>query len=278
MRKVVFAYIENVVKKINRETVFTCVLAFPFVLYAFVELCLRVNYELAGVYTWDTKPPGIFLLSAISFKFFDSSVFTNYFQVFVLILTAAIPVTAYFSLSSYRSASKFAFAILAGLLLALYSAERSGEVQTESLGAAFGCIAVFAMAMPNFEKRKILWTSIATIGILGACGFKEPFLFPLFGISLIFCKDIKDWLYRFVLPLAIAVSLGFVFLLVYGWLGDFLHYFEFMSSTHISRYGSPFRRAMQFHRLYEDMNAFSWGLAIAVFALLSLPFINSKSK
>jgi hypothetical protein len=288
--------------KLNKETVFACILAFPFVLYAFVELSLRINYELAGAYhVWDTpiywavgrgilngiapwgglweiKPPGIFLLSAISFKFFDSSAFTHYFQAFVLLLTAAIPVIAYFLQSNYRSVPKFALSMLAGSLLALYSAERAGEVQTESFGAAFGCIAVFAMAMPNFEKRKVLWTSIATIGILGACGFKEPFLFVLFGVSLIFCKDIKDWLHRFALPLAIAVSFGFIFLLICGWLDDYFHYFEFMSSIHISRHGSPFRRAMDFFRIYDNMNVFSWGLAIAVLALLSLPFISSKSK
>jgi len=30
---------------------------------------------------------------------------------------------------------------------------------------------------------------------------------------------------------------------------------------------------MEFHRIYDNMNAFSWGLAIAVLALLSLPFV-----
>jgi len=287
--------------KVSKETIFACVLSFPFVIYAFVELCLRINYELSGVYTWDTtiywavgrgivngiapwsglfdiKPPGMHLLSAFSFKFFDSSVFTNFFQVLVLILTAATPTVAYFLLSSHRSAKKLAFSLLAGLMLALYSAERSGEVQIESFGAAFACMAVLAMAMPNFEKRRILWTSLAAIGLLGACGFKEPFLFPLFGVSLIFCKDIKDWFYRFALPLAIAVAVGVLILLICGWLGGFLQYLEFMSSTHISRYGSPFRRAMDFSHLYNDMNAFSWGLAIAVFALLSLPFIKANSK
>ena len=286
----------------KKETIFICLLTLPFVIYAFVEFILRMNYELSGVYTWDTivywavgrgilngitpwselfdiKPPGIFFLSAISYKIFDSTIFTHYFQVFTLVLTAAVPIAAYFLLSSYRSFVKLAFSCLAGLLLALYSAERSGEVQIESLGAAFSCMAAFAMITPNFEKRKKLWITIAAIGILGACGFKEPFLFPLFGISLILCNSIKEWLWRFALPLAIAIVAGVFILLICGWLDDFLGYLSFMSSTHISRHGSPFRRAMSFHRLYNDMNAFSWGLAIAIFVLLSMPFlriINSK--
>jgi len=299
MKEFIFSHIllkvREIGKKLNRETVFTCVLAFPFVVYAFVELCLRIKYELAGVYTWDTtiywavgrgivngiapygglfdiKPPGIFLLSAISFRIFDSPVFTHYFQVFVLLLTAAIPTIAYFYLSNYRSIIKLAFSLLAGLILSLYSAERSGEVQIESFGAAFACVAVLAMAMPN----KKISLPLTIIGILGACGFKEPFLFPLLGVSLIFCNDIKDWLRRFALPLAIAVAAGALILLICGWLPDFLHYLGFMSSTHVSRYGSPFRRAMDFSHVYNDMNTFSWGLALATLALLSLPFINSK--
>jgi len=286
--------------KLSNETVLACVLTFPFVIYAFVDFCVMVNHEFSGIVTEDTaiyyavgrgiangiapwsglfdiKPPGIFLVSAISFKFFDSPIFIYYFQAFALILIAAVPVAAYFLLSNYRSVLKLALSLLAGLLFALYSAEKAGEFQTESLGAAFACIAVFAMATPDFEKRKILWTSLAAIGLLGACGFKEPFLFPLIGVSLIFCKDIREWISRFALPLAIAVSLGFVFLLVCGWLDSFLNYLKFMSSTHIFKFGSPFRRAMEFNRIYENMNNFSWGFAIAVLALLSLPFVNPKS-
>jgi len=280
--------------KLNLETIFVCALVFPFVLYAFIELCIRINYELSGAYQvwdapiyyavgrgivngiapwsglWEIKPPGIFLVSAISFKFFDSHVFTYYFQVFVLLLTAAVPIVAYFLLSNHRSVSKFAIFLLAGLLLALYSSERAGEFQVESFGAAFGCIAIFAMAVPNFEKRKILWLSLATIGILGACGFKEPFLFPLFGASLILCKDIKEWAWRFALPLAIAVLFGFVFLLVCGWMDGFLHYLEFMFST---RHGSSFGRALEFHHIYNDLNSFSRGFTVSLLILLFLPFI-----
>jgi len=283
--------------KLDQDTIYACVLSFPFVIYAFVEFCIRINYELSGVYQildtpiyyaigrgivngvapwsglWEIKPPGIFLVSAISFEFFDDPVFTYYAQIFVLILTAAFPIVAYFLLSSYRSVLKFALSMLAGLLLALYSAERAGEFQVESFGAAFACIAVFAMAAPNFEKRKILWISLSTVGILGACGFKELFLFPLFGASLIFCREIKHWLYRFALPLAIAILVGFAFLRICGWFGDFWHYFQFMVSANISKPGSSFGRAMEFYRTFNDVNMFSRGFSVALCVLMFLPLI-----
>jgi len=283
--------------KLDQDTIYACVLSFPFVIYAFAEFCIRINYELSGIYQildapvyyavgrgiangiapwgglWEIKPLGIFLVSAISFKFFGDPVFTYYAQVFVLILTAAIPIAAYFLFSSYRSLLKFALSMLAGLLLALYSAERAGEFQVESFGAAFACMAVFAMANPNFDNRRVLWTIFVTFGILGACGFKELFLFPLFGASLIFCRDMKSWLYRFALPLVIAALLGFAFLRVCGWLGDFWHYFEYMFSSSMSKPGSAFGRAMEFYRTYSDVNTFSRGFSVALLVLLFLPLI-----
>jgi len=282
--------IKQICKNINRETVWACVLTLPFVIYAFVELCLRINYELAGAYTWDTgiywavgrgivngiapwsglwdiKPPGVFLLSAISYKIFDTPILTHLFQCFVLIVIAAIPVIFNFIFPN-RSIWRLAICALFGLIISLYAAERAGEVQIESFGAAFGSLAVFVFAYPNFYKRKKLWIAISALGFLGACGFKEPFLFPLFGASILLCKDLKDWLYRFLLPLAIAVVTGFLLLLVLGWLGDFLHYFEFMQQFWVNRFGSPYRRAMQFWILWEDMNRFSWGLGWVIVTLL----------
>jgi hypothetical protein len=167
---------------------------------------------------------------------------------------------------------------LFGFVIALYSAERSGEVQTESLGAGFGCIAVFAFAYPNFYKRKKMLIAISAIGILGACGFKEPFLFPILAASILLCENLKDWCFRFLLPLGIAIIVGFLLLLILGWFGDFLHYFEFMQQFWVNRFGSPYKRAMQFWILWEDMNAFSYGLGWILVVLLFSPFILHKEK
>jgi len=304
MREFIFAHvlpkIREIHKKINKETIFACILTFPFVIYAFVQLCLRIKYELAGAYNWDTgiywavgrgivngiapwsglwdiKPPGIFLLSAISYKMFGTSVFTHYAQSFVLIVIAVVPVIFHFIFPN-RSIWRLAICALFGLAMSLYAAERAGEIQTESFGAAFGCLAVFAFAYPGFYERKKLWIAISVLGFLGACGFKEPFLLPLLGASILLCKNLKDWSYRFLLPLAIAIVTGFLLLLVFGWLGDFLHYIEFMQQFWINRFGSPYRRAMQFWRLWEDMNGFSWGLGWSFVTLLLTPFVLYKNK
>jgi hypothetical protein len=122
-----------------------------------------------------------------------------------------------------------------------------------------------------------LWIAISAFGILGACGFKEPFLFPILGASVLLCKDLKDWYYRFLLPLIIAIAAGFLLLLILGWFGDFLHYLDFMRQFWVNRFGSPYKRAMQFWKLWEDMNGFSWGLGWVFVTLLFAPFVLFKN-
>jgi len=284
--------------KISLAEIFIILPFVCLVLYSLFEFYCRLRYELSGPVNWDSdiyfavgrgivngihpwsglwdiKPPGIFLLSAISFKIFNTPVLCHWFQSFVLIVLAFTPLIAHFVLPN-RSIWRLFACCLFGLIISLYSAERAGEVQTESMGAAFACLSIFAFAYPNFYKRKILWISISALGLLGSCGFKEPFLFVIFGASVLLCKDIKDWLNRFLLPLAIAIAVGFLILIIFGWFGDFLHYLDFMQKIHANRYGSSFRRAMQFWRLWEDMNAFSWGLGWAFVAMLFAPFAQYK--
>ena len=272
---------------------------FALLIYVFVEFCLRMQYELSGPFTWDTglywavgrgivngitpwsglwetKPPGIFLLGAISYKIFGTSILTHYVQSLVLIIIAVIPILSHFIFPNC-SVWRFIICALFGFAISLYAAERSGEVQIESFGAAFGCIAVFAFSHPNFYKRKKMWIAVSALGILGACGLKEPFLFPIFGASVLLCKDLKDWYYRFLLPLIIAMAAGFLLLLIFGWLGDFLHYLDFMRQFWVNRFGSPYKRAMQFWRLWEDMNGFSWGLGWVFVTLLFAPFVLYKN-
>jgi MFS family permease len=216
------------------------------------------------------------LLSAISYKIFGTSIFTHYVQCFVLIVIAVTPIAFCFVFPN-RSIWKFMICALFGFAIALYSAERAGEVQIETFGAGFGCLAVFAFAYPNFYKKKKLLIAISAIGILGACGFKEPFLFPILAASILLCENLKDWCFRFLLPLGIAIIAGFLLLLILGYLGDFLHYFEFMQQFWVNRFGSPYKRAMLFWRLWEDMNAFSWGLGWILIVLLFAPFVLHKN-
>jgi len=289
-------YLFAIIKRF-REIPLYLLPVFALLIYVFVEFCLRIQYELSepfnwdtGIYwavgrgivngitpwtgLWETKPPGIFLLSAISYKIFGTSVLTNYIQSLVLIVIATLPILFHFIFPN-RSVWRLIICTLFGFTISLYTAGRSGEVQIESFGAAFSCIAVFAFVYPNFYKRKKLWITVSALGILGACGFKEPFLFPILGASILLCKDLKDWYYRFLLPFIIAIVTGLLLLLILGWLGDYLYYLDLIQQSRI--HGSPYKRAMQFWRLWEDMNGFSWGLGWVFVTLLFAPFVLYKN-
>jgi len=291
-----FAFILILQKfKFKLNEIFIILPFFCLLLYSLFEFYCRLRYELSGPVNWDSdiyfavgrgivngippysglwdiKPPGVFILSAISFKIFGTPILCHLFQSFVLIFLAFIPLVAHFVFPN-RSVWRLFASCLFGLTISLYSGERAGEVQTESIGAAFASLSIFAFAYPNFYKRKKLWIAISAIGLLGACGFKEPFLFTILGAAILLCKDIKDWLMRFLLPLGIAIATGFLLLIIFGWLGDFLHYLDFMQQIHANRHGSPFKRAMEFWRLWEDMNAFSWGLGWVIVAMLFAPLV-----
>ncbi len=130
-----------------------------FLLFCFIfqYFCRMLLYELSGVFNaYDTniywavgrgivngippyaglfeiKPPGIFVLSALSFYFFDSPILTHIAQVFVLLIIAIIPLLAYILHSKEKSMFGVAFSVLLGMLLALYCDERSGQVEAEPL-------------------------------------------------------------------------------------------------------------------------------------------------
>jgi hypothetical protein len=290
----IYKLIPNFFEKLRKNFHPVVLLVLPFLLYGLSELFLRLRYEWLGAFTWDTpiywavgrgwlngimpwsgifdtKPPGMYLLSLLSFSIFDNETLTYWFQVFCLLFICVCPVSCVL-LFKGKSVPHFLLAAFAGIVLALYAGERSGEVQIESFGAAFGCLAVLAMGHPGFYARKKLWMGLGALGLLGACGFKEPFLFPLAGASLLLCKNFKDWFYRFLAPLGLAIGAGAVLLLVLGVLDDYVNYMLFMQGFWVNRFGSPLERALQFKNLWEDMNAYAWGLGFAVLATLFLPF------
>jgi hypothetical protein len=264
----------------NRISAIILSLLFCFV---FQYFCRMLFYELSGVFNaydspifwtvgrgiangiqpytglFDIKPPGIFILSALSFYFFDSPILTHITQALVLLIIAMVPLLAYILHSKEKSIFGFAFSSLLGLLLALYSDERSGQVEVESFGAAFGALAILLM-LNSLEKYKVLKILGISLCILISCGFKEPFLFPILGASFILCKNIKDWSMKFALPLLIALCFGVIALLSLGWMGGFLQYLFFMTGTHVNALGSsPLERAVHFWKLLDNQNLYSLG-------------------
>jgi hypothetical protein len=265
----------------NKSNHISALILFMLFCFIFQYFCRMLLYELSGVFNaWDTnifwavgrgvangippyaglfeiKPPGIFVLSALSFYFFDSPILTHIAQVLVLLIIAIIPLLAYILHSKEKSIFGIASSTLLGILLALYCDERSGQVEVESFGAAFGALAILLM-LSSLEENKILKILGISLCIFISCGLKEPFLFPILGASFILSKNIKDWFLKFALPLLIAICLGVITLLSLGWMDGFLGYLRYMTGTHVNALGSsPLERAIHFWKLFSDQNLYS---------------------
>ena len=259
----------------------------------FRELIDRCIYEFSGPSNWDAsiywavgrgmvngrrlyseifdiKPPGIFLLSALSLRLTDNNLLCHIGQGLVIILTAFAPILAtFFQKKRFSSRKEFGAALglsaLFGVVIAIYSADRSGEFQVESFGAAMGFLYVVGISMD--EERKLLRTIFMVLGVLGACGFKEPFVLSILAVCLIFSRNPKGWIRNLVIPFSAAALIGCLGLLALGIWGPFFHdYIGFMMKTHVSRMGSPWVRGMDVLALWRDTQGYipGFGALLAV--------------
>jgi len=226
----------------------------------------------------EIKPPGFYFFIAIVIKFFGDAKPMHFFQALVLFSIALFPILAYLKIAKEKNIWFCGISILLGLLLALYSGDRAGEVMIESFGACVGAIAVFFMALPKFEQKKKIYIPIIALAMLGSCGMKEPFFFVILASSLFLAQNIKDWCFKFLLPFAIACVLGLTILFATGIFEGYLDYLKFMSTTHTNSNGSPWVRMLQIQLLSANMNMYAWGLGIFFIALLLVLFINIKNK
>jgi hypothetical protein len=218
----------------------------------------------------------MFFLTAMSHYLTDGLLLFQLLWIFALFVIVSVPIIAYFWFAKNRSTYLLFITCFVSILLALYTSNHAGGAQTESFGAAIGCIAVLAFANPNFNKNKKLCFSLIIIGLLGSCGLKEPFLFSLLGSALLFIDNLKDFVRKFILPLCVAIIIGFIILLLTGILEGFISYLQYMGSAHINRHGSPYQRGVQVFMLIRGLNIYAWGLGFLFIGLLFSPFLFCK--
>ncbi len=266
----------------------TLVVLGSFLLYHFRE---RMLYELQHLINWDspvyfavgrgilnglvpyqdlfeTKPPGMFIVSMISLFFTNSTYLTNVFQALVLGLIPVSCVYAAYKWNTHRSTSdKWTLVLLSlnvSLLFTLYVAERSGEFQTESFGAAF-VLLYMVSTRRKFDKNISLAIFVPAIFLGLAIGFKEPFLLvALTAIIILNPGDAKQIFRKFVVPLFIAATIGISICQILGW---WQPYFLIYLPTLISfNYGekNAILRVLQFKKLWQDVYAFNPAIPLII--------------
>jgi hypothetical protein len=231
---------------------------------------------------FETKPPGIFLISAFSMLFPNHAAVAAWLQASALLLIGLPLHLCTWKLSSgmktVRRLILLMISMLLGSMLSLYAAQRSGDFNVESFGALFGVAYVAVLAWPGL--RKSTFFALASAALLCAIGLKEPFLLTCGAGALILCRSWGEGVQRFILPLNVAAIIGFLFMASVGWIDAFLgFYLPEMLSHHVYAQGSLLREGFEWRHMFLDLSVdFPWfGPAIALL-LLSMLVLKVSSR
>lgn len=272
-------------------------IALAAVAYVSIDLGRRLAYEWMGPYNGDTtifwaigrgilnglipyrdlfetKPPGIFLLSSILLWLSPDGRLAAILQtaIFVL-LPLTIVLAAHFAHARLRWHGEWLLlsstAILS-ILLSLYSADRSGEFQVEAFGALFACAYAAVIA---WNPRPLGWKRIllASACLFGAIGLKEPFALTTFAIALLLAHHPKDLVRTFCIPAGITAISGVAALALLGYLDPYrTMYLPEMLGKHIVS-GIPLaERGWLLEWLFHDLSLTSSFLAVGIAVLAAL--------
>ena len=228
---------------------------------------------------YETKPPGIFMLSALSYLVTGGGALTHVTQVIVLLFVALAPLAfvrrwwASGTSAALRTAPVYVSLWAIVLLFAAYVEDRGAEVQVEPHALAGMLIYLLLIGTSG---RRAFWGRVIGIGI--AIGMKEPFVLVVPAVYLVFDPAMRRPLQDFWGPLAMACATGAAILLVLGWLPAYIGiYLTSMAGAHIQIYGSPMARGLAaLNFTWDDLRGFSLYLPTALFLLAGIYLLGSS--
>ncbi|PIR53076.1 hypothetical protein COU76_03045 [Candidatus Peregrinibacteria bacterium CG10_big_fil_rev_8_21_14_0_10_49_10] len=173
---------------------------------------------------FETKPPSIFLLVALSLWATKGMLLARIFQVLAILTLGAmiiVPVRIFCKKHSLQSSSFGFLTLLFGLVLSLYTAQSGGMLYAESFGAVFlaGYAAVLFTGGQQWTKKHVCLSALC---ILLASGIKEPFVLAAFFVALLLTHHPRDLVQHFFIPLLLAGVAGVVLLALFGYLQPYV--------------------------------------------------------
>lgn len=232
---------------------------------------------------FETKPPGIFLVSSLSLWLTGGVLLGAVLQAVAIASIVPLMMLAVREQRHLRASRTFSLlsAGLLGGILALYSAERSGAFQVESFGAAFACLALWGA-----ERAKRTHDDFANVlmiaGAFGAVGMKEPFALSVLAGILLLSPSVGRAARHTLLAFGVTALLGIVLLGALGYLEPYVGvYLREMFGNHVVSAGSPIDRMLHVELLARDLWSFSPAVTVALGMTwtlgLSLAFLSTRS-
>lgn len=229
---------------------------------------------------FETKPPGIFLLSGLSLWLTDGRMLGGIASYLATVTLGIAP--GMFTFFMFRDASLQRRALLAaigvmfGTSMVFYIGRTSWNYMPEQFGAVFGALYVLLLAQTYHVRNATLSrieSLVAGVFMFGAIFMKEPFVLTLVAAALLLSVTIQDVIRKAVVPLAIAGALYGLVLTSFGLLVPYVTiYLRQMLGWRVGSGGSlwarPFR-SQSYADIFENVYHFS-PLAIVLLALLLL--------
>ncbi|NOS67755.1 MAG: hypothetical protein HOO67_05330 [Candidatus Peribacteraceae bacterium] len=226
---------------------------------------------------FETKPPGIFLLSALSLHLFNGAALILWTETILLALLPVIILVAVMRMD--RRIMTMVIAAIFTIFLALYTGEAGGQGLAESFGAVFA-VAVVMLAARYPQRFTIPVIILTAFLIFLAVFFKEPFLLSIIGGALIVSPSFSSS-QRMLPSLVIAGVLFFIGLFLAG---VFAPYFSVYLSHMIGHQMTTpwgvvpdplWLRTIQIPRLWAALFSFSGFFPIVIFSvwLAALPLM-----
>jgi len=233
---------------------------------------------------FESKPPGIFLLSAFSLLLFQGPFLLKVFQaVSVLLIPLCTVLLAWPRVKDFEEKEQFFwmfFSVIAGSMITVYAFSMAGEGLVEPLGSA---LSLLAAVIYDRSPQRHAWGRIAVLSFLFlfAIGLKEPFLLVLTALALLLMQSWYQFVHYFILPLGIAAAVGFLAFLALGYLDVYISiYLAHMLGYHLnqlSEWNRPFLvRGLLLNRTFSNVFYFSPSLALALTCLFAGLLFRSK--
>jgi hypothetical protein len=147
------------------------------------------------------------------------------------------------------------------MILTIAMAHRVYSFQTEAYGLFFAFLFVSTILWQEpFSLQRI---TLATIGLIGSIGFKEPFFLTTLAVAILFLKnDWEAWLRGWIVPIVLTTLIAVGIMFALGWLQPYVWIylpFVFGSRLHADTQGidaahsSLFVRGFWMKRAFTDL-------------------------
>ena len=228
---------------------------------------------------FEIKPPGMFLMGALSLLLFGNAWLGNLLGATTLLVTViTFPLVAWHmgrTVGRDGRLTLLLLGVLTGAFWALFAAEKGQPWQTEVFGSLFALLYVLTLFWRSASPT--VRAAVATLGLLGCMGIKEPFVFSCAAAAVLAARRPKDLLQSFALPLLCAVIVGVAVAAALGILSPYVSWYLPALTYRGYAFDPLWLRGLNVWKTVQNLSHFTWLAPPAVAGLLAMRVAGART-